>query len=46
MLYLYLDESSDLVFDFFAKKPSKFAILDCFSMRRNIERQGVCEGVL
>lgn len=24
MLYLYLDESGDLGFDFFAKKPSKY----------------------
>ncbi len=24
MLYLYLDESGDLGFDFFGKKPSKF----------------------
>lgn len=24
MLYLYLDESGDLGFDFFAKKPSRF----------------------
>jgi len=38
MLYLYLDESGDLGFDFFAKKPSKFTILDCFSMRGNIEK--------
>jgi len=28
MLYLYLDESGDLGFEFFAKKPSKFAVSD------------------
>jgi len=38
MLYLYLDESGDLGFDFFAKKLAKFAILECFSMRGNIEK--------
>ena len=38
MLYLYLYESGDPGFDFFAKKPSKFAVLDCLGIRGKIEK--------
>lgn len=33
MLYLYLDESGDLGFDFFAKKPSKFFTVTILAVR-------------
>lgn len=33
MLYLYLDESGDLGFDFFAKKPSKFFTITILSVQ-------------
>ncbi len=33
MLYLYLDESGDLGFDFFTKKPSKFFTITIMMMK-------------
>lgn len=41
MLYLYLDESGDPGFDFFAKKPSKIAVLECLGMKGKIEKARV-----
>ncbi len=33
MLYLYLDESGDLGFDFFTKKPSRFFTVTILTVR-------------
>jgi len=45
MLYLYLDESGDLGFDFFAKKPSKYFTVTVMLVQGMENRKKIAKAV-
>jgi hypothetical protein len=45
LLYLYLDESGDLGFDFFAKKPSKYFAVTVIMVQGLENRKGIAKAV-
>lgn len=45
MLYLYLDESGDLGFDFFTKKPSRFFTITVMVVQGDENKKKIAKGV-